>query len=162
MSKRRLGEAVRMLAVCVLAASACTAAGGNGDDALYAAVLAEARQRLALDTPIIVHPLIARLERGERTGEFTMPSFYAADTVPVFTDESSAYQPCRVAVSGACRLQPGVTSIVVSEDIDIGGGAVMIVVFVTDLRSGDEVQTWYSARVRRDRRGWRVYRFDRL
>lgn len=152
------------LATCLIAA--CAASDGVDpppDKEPWRAILEELERRLDLDPPIAVHPLVGQLERLEGEQRFDLTSFYREDSVNVFDRPSSPYIECRLARSGACELRPGEVSVVLSESVDIGNDAWMVIAFVTDLRGDDEVQTWYRAHARQARDGsWTVYRLDRM
>jgi len=140
----------------------CNAGPKQSDEAVFDAVLEEAAQRLDLETPIAVHPLKGKLAERGRLGAFRMSDLYAEDSVPSITLHPDRYVACALAASGACSMKPGAASLVLSEAQDLGNGAVMIAIFVSDLRGEGRVQTYYVARARRNRGRWTVYRFDRM
>jgi hypothetical protein len=127
------------------------------------AILEELERRLDLDPPVAVHPLVGQLERLEGERRFDLTSFYREDSLDVFDRPASHWIECRLARSGACELRPGEVSVVLSESVDIGNDAWMVIAFVTDLRAAEEVQTWYRAHARQARDGtWTVFRLDRM
>jgi hypothetical protein len=136
----------------------------TADDAKepYHAVLEEIERRLDIAPPIAVHPLVGVLERRESDREYDLTTFYAEDTVRVFDRRPSRYFECRIATSGACELRQGEVSVVLSESVELGNDAWMVIAFVTDLRPGKDVQSYFRVNTRRNRTGWEVYRFDRL
>jgi hypothetical protein len=151
------------LACCLVAACAFSDGTDPPDKEPWRAILEELERRLDLEPPIAVHPQVGQLERLEGDQRFDLTTFYREDSVHVFDGPSSPYIECRIARSGACELRPGEVSVVLSESVDIGGGASMVIAFVTDLRTDEEVQTWFRAHARKARDGrWTVYRLDRM
>lgn len=128
----------------------------------YEAVLERLVTELDLDYPVAVHPLVGRLEPRRDETVFDFTSFYSADSVPVFDYDPPRFVECAIAVSGACELWPGEVTVVLSESVDIGNDALMVVAFVTDLRKPDRVQTYFRASARKGRHGWTIYRLERL
>jgi hypothetical protein len=154
-----LALACFLIAGCVWSDGAATPL----DKEPWHVILQELERRLDLEPPVAVHPLVGQLERREGEQRFDLTSFYREDSLDVFDRPASHFIECRLARSGACELRPGEVSVVLSESVDIGNDAWMVIAFVTDLRSGDEVQSWYRAHARQTRDGrWTVYRLDRM
>jgi hypothetical protein len=153
---------VRLLTVLLCTVLACARPADDAKEPYYA-VLEEIERQLDIDPPIAVHPLVGQLERRQSAREYDLTSFYSDDTVRVFDRRSSRYFECRIATSGACELRQGEVSVVLSESVELGNDAWMVIAFVTDLRAHVDVQSYYRVDARPNRRGaWAIYRFHRL
>jgi hypothetical protein len=157
----RHGAGAGIVALASILQLGCGAAGDTPDSP-HDAVLERVVATLELEPPVDVHPLVGQLERREDSNEFDLTSFYREDTLPVFDRPDGRYVKCRIARSGACELFIGDASVVLSEAIDIGNDAVMVIAFVTDLRSEGRAQIYFMAHARPGRSGWNVYRFYRM
>ncbi|HUF69570.1 MAG TPA: hypothetical protein VMM79_13085 [Longimicrobiales bacterium] len=164
-SSRRPGGCtanVRLLTVLLCTGLACARTADDATEPYYA-VLEEIERQLDIEPPIAVHPLVGQLERRQNAREYDLTSFYSEDTVRVFNRTPPRYFECRIATSGACELRQGEISVVLSESVELGNDAWMVIAFVTDLRAHVDVQSYYRVDARRNRRGaWAVYRFHRL
>ncbi len=132
---------------------------------LYALVLAEARARLHLETPVRIHPLLAMLELDNGPAEISLLRFNDFDTatVPAIVEaEPDAYRLCSPGTAGGCSVRPGQTALILSDILDLRENGQAVVLVLTDRRPDADVLQYWGARVKPGLRAWDVVEFRRF
>lgn len=147
-----------MIGVLFAGAACAVEPPGYGD--LYIAVLEHARQDLGLGEPIVIHPLMGRLNRVGPGDGPPINHFNDMDTEVIrgAIGQDSVYTICDIGSSGFCEVGPGEVSIVLSEVHDLGPDGDGVVIAVDD-RRGQSGTQFYTVRLKHGMRGWKVVEF---
>lgn len=164
--RRGLRSVARTAATAAIAGGlACREPPEPSSREIYSLVLAEARARLHLETPLEIHPLLALLELDNGPAEISLLRFNDFDTlaVPGIVDAMpDAYRLCSPGAAGACRVRPGHTALILSDILDLEDNGLAVVLVLTDRRRDADVLQYWGARVKPGLRRWDVIEFRRF
>jgi hypothetical protein len=154
-----------LAAMLALACLACADAPVPAPALTYSLILAEARERLHLEPPVALHPLLALLELDDGPDQISLLRFNDFDTtaVPAIVQaEPGLYRLCTPGAAGGCQVEPGHNALILSDILDLGANGLAVVLVLTDRRRDADFLQYWGARVKPGWRGWDVVEFRRF